>query len=110
MPDPKRMYHLLLVRRKTTPTQKCVESHVQEKPKFLATLTKFLKLYDLDVEDDPKNPKILRHIELIDDEAAEYGIKIIKCDDRLMAKKYGFRNPPGITYFRKGKPINYDGK
>lgn len=29
--------------------------------------------------------------------------------DRLMAKKYGFRNPPGITYFRKGKNINYDG-
>lgn len=29
--------------------------------------------------------------------------------DRLMAKKFGFRNPPGITYFRKGKPINYDG-
>lgn len=26
-----------------------------------------------------------------------------------MAKKYGFRNPPGITYFRKGKYINYDG-
>lgn len=29
--------------------------------------------------------------------------------DRLMAKKYGFRDPPGITYFRKGKNINYDG-
>lgn len=26
-----------------------------------------------------------------------------------MAKKYGYRNPPGITYFRKGKYINYDG-
>lgn len=26
-----------------------------------------------------------------------------------MAKKYGFRDPPGITYFRKGKQINYDG-
>lgn len=26
-----------------------------------------------------------------------------------MAKKYGFRKPPGITYFRKGKYINYDG-
>lgn len=63
-----------------------------------------------DVEDDPGNPRILRHIELIDDEAAEYGIKIIKCNDKLMAKKYGFRNPPGITYFRKGKAINYDGK
>lgn len=52
---------------------------------------------------------MLRHIELIDDEAAEYGIKIVRIKDRLMAKKYGFRNPPGITYFRKGKNINYDG-
>lgn len=48
-------------------------------------------------------------MELIDDEALEYGIKIVKMSDRLMAKKFGFRNPPGITYFRKGKPINYDG-
>ncbi|XP_075212452.1 hulk isoform X4 [Lycorma delicatula] len=61
------------------------------------------------VEDDPNTPRVLRHIELIDDEAAEYGIKIVKCNDRLMAKKYGFRNPPGLTYFRKGKHINYDG-
>ncbi|XP_049870043.1 uncharacterized protein LOC126369599 isoform X1 [Pectinophora gossypiella] len=60
-------------------------------------------------EEDPKTPQILRHVELIDDEASEYGIKIVKCPDRLMAKKYGFRNPPGITYFRKGKYINYDG-
>ncbi|KOB72664.1 Protein disulfide-isomerase A5, partial [Operophtera brumata] len=60
-------------------------------------------------DDDPDSPKILRHVELIDDEAAEYGIKIVKCSDRLMAKKYGFRNPPGITYFRKTKYINYDG-
>lgn len=62
-----------------------------------------------DKDDDPDSPKILRHVELIDDEAAEYGIKIVKCSDRLMAKKYGFRNPPGITYFRKTKYINYDG-
>ncbi|XP_047528762.1 uncharacterized protein LOC125065277 isoform X3 [Vanessa atalanta] len=60
-------------------------------------------------DDDPLSPRILRHVELIDDEAAEYGIKIVKCSDRLMAKKYGFRNPPGITYFRKTKYINYDG-
>ncbi|KAL0274697.1 UNVERIFIED_CONTAM: hypothetical protein PYX00_002764 [Menopon gallinae] len=60
-------------------------------------------------EEDPESPKVLRHIELIDDEAAEYGIKIVKCSDRLMAKKYGYRQPPGITYFRKGKYINYDG-
>ncbi|XP_074033433.1 hulk isoform X3 [Leptinotarsa decemlineata] len=60
-------------------------------------------------EEDPDSPRILRHVELIDDEATEYGIKIVKMKDRLMAKKYGFRVPPGITYFRKGKPINYDG-
>lgn len=59
--------------------------------------------------EDSDVPRVLRHIELIDDEAAEYGIKIVKCDDLLMAKKYGFRNPPGISYFRKGKYINYDG-
>lgn len=67
------------------------------------------KQYILDKEEDPNSPKVLRHVELIDDEAAEYGIKIVKCNDRLMAKKYGFRNPPGITYFRKTKAINYDG-
>ncbi|XP_055620754.1 uncharacterized protein LOC129765014 isoform X8 [Toxorhynchites rutilus septentrionalis] len=61
------------------------------------------------LEDDEDSPKILRHVELIDDEAAEYGILMVKCSDRLMAKKFGFRKPPGVTYFRKGKPINYDG-
>lgn len=62
-----------------------------------------------DVEDDPDSVKILRHLELIDDEASEYGIKIVKCSDRLMAKKFGYRKPPGLTYFRKTKPLNYDG-
>ncbi|XP_071051431.1 uncharacterized protein [Onthophagus taurus] len=60
-------------------------------------------------EEDPDSPRILRHIELIDDEAAEYGIKIVKSNDLLMAKKYGYRKPPGVSYFRKGKLINYDG-
>ncbi|XP_066601586.1 uncharacterized protein hlk isoform X1 [Prorops nasuta] len=60
-------------------------------------------------EEDPESPRILRHVELIDDEAAEYGIKVVRMKDRLMAKKYGYRNPPGITYFRKTKYINYDG-
>ena len=63
----------------------------------------------VDKEEDPESPRVLRHVELIDDEAAEYGIKIVRMKDRLMAKKYGYRNPPGITYFRKGKNINYDG-
>lgn len=56
-----------------------------------------------DKEEDPDTPRILRHMELIDDEASEYGIHIVKMSDRLMAKKYGYRDPPGITYFRKGE-------
>ncbi|XP_017885799.1 uncharacterized protein LOC108628406 isoform X4 [Ceratina calcarata] len=78
------------------------------------TLTKYIETKEFLAvvfykEEDPESPRILRHVELIDDEAAEYGIKIVRMKDRLMAKKYGFRNPPGITYFRKGKNINYDG-
>lgn len=73
-------------------------------PEFLET-----KKNIIDKEESPDSPRILRHVELIDDEASEYGIKIVKMKDRLMAKKYGYRNPPGVTYFRKGKSINYDG-
>jgi hypothetical protein len=54
--------------------------------------------------------KMLRHLELIDDEALEYGVKMVKLDDPLMAKKYGHREPPGLGYFRKGNYIKYDGK
>lgn len=58
-----------------------------------------------DEEDEKTTTKVLRHIELIDDEAAEYGIKIVKASDDLMAKKFGYRNRPGLTYFRKGNKI-----
>lgn len=62
-----------------------------------------------DNDEDYEAHRILRHLELIDDEASEYGIKFVKSSDLLMAKKFGFREPPGITYFRKGKAIKYDG-
>lgn len=70
-----------------------------------------LKLYVFpDNDEDYEAHRVLRHLELIDDEAAEYGIKFTKCSDLLMAKKFGFREPPGIVYFRKGKSIKYDGE
>lgn len=61
-------------------------------------------------EENDECPKVLRTLEKIDDEAAEYGIQMVKMNDRLMAKKYGFRNPPGLVYFRKAKHIKYDGE
>ena len=54
--------------------------------------------------------KVLRHLELIDDEAAQFGVRMVKIDDPLMAKKYGHRIPPGLGYFRKGNYIKFDGE
>lgn len=56
-------------------------------------------------EEIPGSKRMLRHLELIDEEASLYGIKLVKCTDKLMAKKYGFRDLPGISYFRKGEFI-----
>lgn len=56
-----------------------------------------------------ESDKMLRHLELIDDEASEYAVKLVKIDDQLMAKKYGHREPPGLGYFRKGNYVKYDG-
>lgn len=64
----------------------------------------FPKFQD-DEEDEKTTTTILRHIELIDDEASEYGIRIVKSGDDLMAKKFGYRQRPGITYFRKGLKV-----
>ena len=46
-----------------------------------------------DLDDDEDSAKMLRHLELIDGEASEYGVRIVKLDDALMAKKYGHRDP-----------------
>ena len=53
--------------------------------------------------------KVLRHLELIDDEASAYGVRMVKINDPLMSKKYGHRNPPGLGFFRKGNYIKFDG-
>ena len=67
----------------------------------------FLAVFFYSSNDD--SDKMLRHLELIDDEASQYGVKLVKIDDPLMAKKYGHRDPPGLGYFRKGNYVKYDG-
>ncbi len=61
------------------------------------------------MESDEHSAKMLRHLELIDDEASEYGVRLVKLNDPLMAKKYGHRLPPGLGYFRHGNYIKYEG-
>ncbi len=66
----------------------------------------FLPLSDSQNED---SARMLRHLELVDGEAADYGVRVVKLEDGLMAKKYGHRNPPGLGYFRQGDYVKYDG-
>ena len=54
-----------------------------------------------DVEDDADSAKMLRHLELIDGEASEYGVRIVKLDDALMAKKYGHRDPVSYIFINQ---------
>jgi hypothetical protein len=55
--------------------------------------------YNLDTDNEDSG-KMLRHLELIDDEALEFGVKMVKISDPLMAKKYGHRDPPGINIIK----------
>ena len=66
------------------------EEYSKRKP-FLTAKSDFIS----DVDDDADSAKMLRHLELIDGEASEYGVRIVKLDDALMAKKYGHRDPVG---------------
>ena len=52
---------------------------------------------------------MLRRIELVDEEALTYGILVVKCDDHLMAKKYGHRTTPALVFFRHGKLTHFEG-
>jgi len=67
----------------------------------------FLAVYFF--EDNDESVKVLRHLELIDDEAALYEVHMVKIFDPLMSKKYGHRSPPGLGYFRKGNYVKFEG-
>ena len=58
---------------------------------------------------DDESDELLEHLENIDDDCDEFGIHLVKINDNLIAKKYGIRNPPGLVFFRRGKPLKYDG-
>jgi len=67
----------------------------------------FLAVFFYDENEQSK--KSLRHIELIDGDAAEYGVRFVKLKDVLISKKYGHRQHPGLGFFRKGNYIKFEG-
>lgn len=59
--------------------------------------------------DDDESDEIIEHLENIDDDCGDYEVHLVKISDNLIAKKYGIRVPPGLVFFRRGKPVKYDG-
>lgn len=58
---------------------------------------------------DDESQEILKALENIDDDCADYEVHLVAMVDNLMAKKYGIRDPPGLAYFRHGKHIKFTG-
>ncbi|XP_055342299.1 uncharacterized protein LOC129590885 [Paramacrobiotus metropolitanus] len=60
-------------------------------------------------EDDKESDHILQELENIDDECDQYGIDFVRIRDSELAKKYKVFELPALVYFRKQRPIPYEG-
>lgn len=52
---------------------------------------------------------MLAELEQIDDDTDTFGVDFVKINDKRLAKHYGIKNFPALTYFRDKKPIIYEG-
>ncbi|XP_054718538.1 uncharacterized protein LOC129227940 [Uloborus diversus] len=69
----------------------------------------FLAVYFY-LENDKESENVAVHLEKIDDDCSEYDVHLVKMTDKVMAKKHGVKNPPGLVFFRNGNAIKYPGK
>lgn len=53
--------------------------------------------------------KVLEELEKIDDDTDSFGVDFVKINDKRLAKHYGIKNFPALTYFREKEPIIYEG-
>lgn len=60
-------------------------------------------------KNDDESEEIIEHLENIDDDCGDYEVHLVKICDHLIAKKYGVKEPPGLVFFRRGKPVKYEG-
>ena len=54
--------------------------------------------------------KVLAELEKIDDDTDTFGVDFVKINDKRLAKQYGIKTFPALTYFREKEPIIYEGK
>lgn len=52
---------------------------------------------------------VLAELEKIDDDTDSFGVDFVKINDKRLAKQYGIKNFPALTYFREKEPIIYEG-
>lgn len=52
---------------------------------------------------------MLEELEKIDDDTDSFGVDFVKINDKRLAKHYGIKNFPALTYFREKTPIIYEG-
>lgn len=43
---------------------------------------------------------VLAELEKIDDDTDSFGVDFVKINDKRLAKQYGIKNFPALTYFR----------
>lgn len=54
--------------------------------------------------------KVLAELEKIDDDTDSFGVDFVKINDKRLAKHYGIKTFPALTYFREKEPIIYEGQ
>lgn len=65
--------------------------------------------YKDDENDCPECDEIINALEVIDGEADQFGIDMVKISDEEVAAKYNVPNTPALVYFRKRVPLVFDG-
>ncbi|KAG8237451.1 hypothetical protein J437_LFUL015979 [Ladona fulva] len=51
----------------------------------------------------------MAELEKIDDDTDVFGVDFVKINDKRLAKQYGIKTFPALTYFREKEPIIYEG-
>lgn len=69
----------------------------------------FFKRFCIDTRSCHTCDKVLEELENIDDDTDSFGVDFVKINDKRLAKHYGIKNFPALTYFRKKEPIIYEG-
>lgn len=78
------------------------ELYVSDIVKKTLTLIQWLTHYQYlpDARSCVTCDKVLDELEKIDDDTDSFGVDFVKINDKRLAKQYGIRTFPALTYFR----------